>query len=264
MPPPKKNALIVIPTYNERENIEELVGAVNSLSRPFSVDILVVDSNSPDGTGALLEKMKSRIPNLFVYHQPKKMGLGRAYLDGFRHVASLPNSYDALITMDADFSHNPRYVPMMLEKLNGHDLVVGSRYAAGGGLENWPRQRKWLSEFANNYARFLSGVPLHDLTSGFHCFKTEALKTVLKHKISSDGYAFLIELKFLAMREGFKIFEIPIIFGGRTKGASKISKRVILESALIPWKCLWDRLWPLRRAPAVKDAAEPLKEEVIS
>jgi len=239
-----KKALVVIPTYNERENVQEIIDGIQAQKTPWVIHVLVVDSNSPDGTGALLDELSRVKTGLWVYHQSAKLGLGRAYLDGFEYMAkNMPETYDAVVTMDADFSHHPRYLPQMLDKLDQFDLVVGSRYVAGGRLENWPRHRKWVSRAANFYATTLTGVPLKDLTAGFHCFRREALRRVLKFKtmIAAEGYAFLIELKFLSFKEGFRIAEIPIVFSDRTKGASKISKRVIFESALIPWKCLYDR-----------------------
>lgn len=242
-----RRALIVIPTYNEKDNIAEMIQTIQGVTvRGYSVEILVVDSNSPDGTGALLDDLKKSVSNLHVYHQPQKLGLGRAYLDGFKHIENtlkLDDS-DAVITMDADFSHHPRYLPAMLEGLENHQLVVGSRYVPGGRLENWPTNRKILSRFANFYAQTLTGVPFRDLTSGFHCFRYSALKRVLKYKgvIKADGYAFLIELKYFAVYERFKVTEIPIVFSDRTKGQSKISEKVIFESALIPWKCLFTNL----------------------
>lgn len=243
-----QKALIVIPTYNEKENIQEMVPMICAVHVPdWQLEILVVDSNSPDGTGPLLEEMKKTEPRLHVYHQSQKLGLGKAYLDGFRYLEEELSgpSFDAVLTMDADFSHHPRYLAGMLQKLADCDLVVGSRYVAGGRLENWPWDRKVLSRFANFYAKTLTGVSVSDLTAGFHCFRREALRNVLKLQrffIDAEGYAFLIELKFLTTYLGYRVGEIPIIFSDRTKGTSKISERVIFESALIPWKCLGDRI----------------------
>ncbi len=242
-----KKALIVIPTYNEKENIREMIPMIRQVQAPgWEIEILVVDSNSPDGTGTLLESMKVSTPGLHVCHQTHKMGLGRAYLDGFRYLEDrLGGRYEAVFTMDADFSHHPRYLPAMLDKLEECDLVVGSRYIAGGRLENWPWDRKVLSRFANFYAKTLTGVPVHDLTAGFHCFRRTTLRKVLKLQhlfIDSEGYAFLIELKFLTTYLGYRVGEVPIIFADRTQGQSKISERVILESSLIPWKCLGNRI----------------------
>jgi len=243
-----KRALIVIPTYNECENIKEMIPMIMAVEAPqWQIDVLVVDSNSPDGTGRILETLKAREPRLHTCHQSKKMGLGKAYLDGFSYIDEklCDAHFDAVFTMDADFSHHPRYIPAMLEKLGDCDLVVGSRYITGGHLENWPWDRKVLSRFANFYAKTLTGVPVHDLTAGFHCFRREALRKVLKLQhlfIDAEGYAFLIELKFLTAYLGYKVGEIPIIFADRTKGTSKISERVIFESALIPWKCMGNRI----------------------
>lgn len=262
----QKKALIVIPTYNERENIERLISTIQSVeTHRYHMDILVVDSNSPDGTGEVIEDLRRRNSNLYVCHQPKKLGLGKAYLDGFRYMKEqLPTPYDVIITMDADFSHHPRYLPAMLEMLDNYDLVVGSRYVRGGGFENWPKQRILLSRFANLYAKTLTGLPVNDLTSGFHCFRKEALRRVLKFKIMmrADGYAFLIELKFLAAREGFRIKEVPIVFCDRTIGSSKISRRVLFESALIPWKCLWDRWGDARRRKRRARRSSPAMHEL--
>lgn len=242
-----RRALIVIPTYNEKDNIVEMIQTIKGVDVPgYLIEILVVDSNSPDGTGAILDDLRKTVSNLHVYHQPKKLGLGRAYLDGFKYIETdlKLGDTDAVITMDADFSHHPRYLPAMLAGLEHHQLVVGSRYVPGGRLENWPTNRKILSRFANFYAQVLTGVTFRDLTAGFHCFRYGALKRVLRYKgvIKADGYAFLIELKYFAVYEGFKVTEVPIVFSDRTKGQSKISERVILESALIPWKCLFTNL----------------------
>lgn len=242
-----KKALIVIPTYNEKDNIREIIPMILALQVPcWQIEILVVDSNSPDGTGRVLDEMKRNEPRLHVFHQTRKMGLGKAYLDGFKYMEeALKKNFSAVFTMDADFSHHPRYIPQMLALLEEKDLVVGSRYVAGGRLENWPFHRKVLSRFANFYAKTLTGVPVHDLTAGFHCFRRETLRKVLKLQhlfIDAEGYAFLIELKFLTTYLGYRVGEIPVIFADRTKGQSKISKRVIFESSLIPWKCLGDRI----------------------
>ncbi len=240
--PPKK-ALAIIPTYNEADNIFELLATIGSVPTRHRIDVLVVDSNSPDGTGAQLEARKAEFPGLKVLHQPGKMGLGKAYLDGFDFLfKECADSYDAVITMDADFSHHPRYVPAMLDALETADVAVGSRYVPGGRLENWPQSRKWLSRYGNLYARVLTGIPLNDLTSGFHCFRIAALRQVLSHEIHAEGYAFLIELKFRASSDGLKLKEIPIIFADRTKGDSKISKSVIAEASWVGWRIFFQRL----------------------
>jgi len=259
----QKKVMIVIPTYNERDNIQEIISVINQTTVPgYDIEVLVVDSNSPDGTGEVLEKMRAGMKHLHVYHQPQKQGLGRAYLDGFRHLEeNFRDNIDAVITMDADFSHHPRYLNAVLASLEKADLVVGSRYVHGGRLENWPLHRRILSRFANIYASYLTGVPLHDLTSGFHCFRRSTLQRVLKYKavIRADGYAFLIEMKYFAHYEGFKVAEVPIIFSDRTKGKSKISQKVIFESAIIPWKCFFTNLRhpEQRRAKKAVDAEAP-------
>ncbi len=223
--------IIVIPTYNERENISELVSLIHKEAGEWSLSILVVDSASPDGTAKVVRKLQGQYPHLYLLEQTAKRGLGNAYLEGMRW--ALERDFDYLITMDADFSHHPGHLNDMLQKIEHSDLVVGSRYIAGGELRNWPKRRRFLSQFANWYARTLTGLPFSDLTSGFHCFRTPLLRKILRYRIHAEGYAFLIELKFLAILQGARFGEIPIIFNDRTKGDSKISKRVILESILI-------------------------------
>lgn len=235
-----KRALIIVPTYNERENIEELLHEINSLESSYAIDVLVVDSNSPDGTGDFLEEKKKEISNLLVYHQEKKMGLGKAYCEGFEYIVNNhADTYDAFVKMDADFSHHPRYIPIMLNELENFDMVVGSRYIPGGELKNWSKRRKWLSRYGNLYAKLITRIPVSDLTGGFHCFNLNFLKTIVGSKIRSEGYAFQIELNSLAYRNKLRVKEIPIIFADRTKGASKISRSVILEGILMPWKILF-------------------------
>lgn len=198
------------------------------------LDILVVDSASPDGTGKAVQALQSTMPNIFLVEQKAKLGLGNAYLEGMQWVLS--RDYEAMIMMDADFSHHPRYLDTLLEQIKTHDLVVGSRYVPQGGVANWPVYRLFLSRFANWYAKTLMGLPFTDLTSGFHCFRVPLLRKVLRYNIHTEGYAFLVELKSLAVLQGAKIKEIPIIFGNRTQGDSKISKRVILESMIFVMK----------------------------
>ena len=223
--------LIIIPTYNERENIGEMISLIFKEAGQYSPDILVVDSASPDKTAEKVRECQKEYSGVHLLEQTAKLGLGRAYLDGMRW--ALERDYEFLITMDADFSHHPCYLAPMLNRAENADLVIGSRYVEGGELKNWPKRRKALSQFANWYARTLTGLPFSDLTSGFHCFRRQLLKKVLRYKIHADGYAFLIELKFLSILQGARFDEIPIVFSDRTKGDSKISKRVILESMLI-------------------------------
>ena len=221
--------VIIIPTYIEKDNIQELIPGIRAaVNHPL--DILVVDSASPDGTANAVREIQKKDKAVYLLEQKAKLGLGRAYLDGMQWV--LERDYDCVFTMDADFSHHPKYLNGFLDAIQSHDLVIGSRYVPGGGPENWPLLRRLLSRFANGYAKALTGLPFEDLTSGFHCFRAPLLKKILRYRIHTEGYAFLIELKFLAILQGASFHEIPIIFGGRTKGDSKISKRVMFESML--------------------------------
>ncbi len=222
--------IAVIPTYNESQNITELVSCIRAECKNRDLDILVVDSASPDRTADRIREIQKDDPHLFLLEQSAKLGLGKAYLDGMDWVLSRP--YDALITMDADMSHHPKYLDPMLAAIQDHDLVIGSRYAPGGRLEDWPLARQYLSRFANWYAGTLTGLPFHDLTSGFQCFRTALLRKVLRYNIHTEGYAFLVELKFLSIIQLARFKEIPIVFTDRTRGSSKISKRVIFESML--------------------------------
>lgn len=238
-------SIIVIPTYNERDNIRELIATIRKQVFAEKPEILVVDSASPDGTAAAVEEICKTDAGVHLFSQPKKLGLGKAYMDGMRWV--LERNYDCLVTMDADFSHHPRYLPTMLNEITLKDLVIGSRYVDGGALKSWPYHRRLLSKFANWYARTLTGLPFSDLTAGFHCFRTPLLKRVLSHPLETEGYAFLVELKFLSILEGAKYREIPIVFSDRTKGASKISKQVIWESVMFTLKLARHRAEVLER-----------------
>lgn len=223
-------AIVVIPTYNEGQNIQELIFKIRQICSKNHLDVLVVDSASPDKTAEKVEKLQRSDHSLYLIKQPGKLGLGKAYLDGMQW--ALSRDYECLITMDADFSHDPAYLPTVLAEIEHYDFIVGSRYVKGGGLENWPLYRLILSRFANWYAGTLMGMPFADLTSGFQCFRTSLLGKILRFNIHTEGYAFLMELKFLAVLLGARVKEIPIIFRDRTKGESKISKRVIFESML--------------------------------
>ena len=231
--------IIVIPTYNEKDNIKELIRAIRTKASEPKIDILIVDSASPDGTATAILNMQKTDSALHLINQEAKLGLGKAYLEGMQWV--LDHNYDYLITMDADFSHHPRYINYLLTEIENCDLVVGSRYTRFGELRNWPLVRRFLSRFANWYARIISGLPFCDLTSGFHCFRTALLKKILRRRISTEGYAFLIELKFLAVMEQARCKEIPIVFTNRTQGESKISKRVIFESMCFVLKLAFQR-----------------------
>jgi dolichol-phosphate mannosyltransferase len=224
-----------MPTYNERPNLGKVVPAV--LARDERIDVLVVDDDSPDGTGDLADDLARENPRISVLHREGKLGLGSAYLDGFR--AGLEAGYDFLLEMDADFSHDPEYLPDLLEAAAGEaDVVAGSRYLEGVNVINWPMGRLLLSWFANKYARWITGLPLTDSTSGFKCFRREVLEAIDFGRVSSTGYAFQIEMSFRAWKQGFRVGEIPIVFVDRDVGESKMSGAIVREAV---WK-----VWALR------------------
>jgi dolichol-phosphate mannosyltransferase len=224
--------IAVIPTYNERENIVQVVDAV--FAAGAGCDVLVVDDNSPDGTGELVDQLRSTRAGLHVLHRPRRMGLGSAYTDGFRQV--LAQGYDRIISMDADLSHDPRYLPDLLAAAATYDVVVGSRYLSGVSVVNWPIWRLVLSLCANAYARTITGLPVRDCTSGFQCFHADVLRRIHLDAIRTNGYSFLIELKYRAVRAGFRLGEVPIIFVDRRRGTSKITRREIYASIATVWK----------------------------
>jgi len=225
-------ALVIIPTYNERENLIELLGMIFALGLP--VEVLIVDDNSPDGTGALANEMAAADPRVHVLHRPGKMGLGSAYVAGFKYV--LDRDYDAAFEMDADFSHNPESLPEFLRELETADLVLGSRYLHGVTVVNWPLTRLILSYAANVYSRVVTGMNIKDATGGFKCFRRQVLEAIDWSRVKSDGYGFQIEINFKAYRKGFRIKEIPILFVDRRAGVSKMSRRIIWEAAYMVWR----------------------------
>ena len=229
------NDLIIIPTYNEKENLGPLLEAIYEI-RP-DIHVLVVDDNSPDGTGQLVAEW-AEAPQyegrLFLLRRAGKLGLGTAYIAGFRW--ALARSYRRILEMDADFSHNPRYLPDLLAAAEEADLVLGSRYVPGGGVKNWGFWRRFLSRGGSLYARVLLGLPYQDLTGGFKCFRREVLETLDLGAIRSNGYSFQIELTYRAHCKGFKIKEVPIVFEDREVGKSKMSKHIFLEAVLMVWK----------------------------
>lgn len=225
-------ALVIIPTYNERENLEALVGRIMALN--LGLEVLVVDDNSPDGTGALADELAARITAVHVIHRPGKMGLGTAYVAGFRY--AIDHGYDAAFEMDADFSHSPESLPEFLKELQGADVVLGSRYLHGVTVVNWPLNRLFLSYAANVYSRVITGMRVKDLTGGFKCFRRQVLEAIDWSRVHSDGYGFQIEINFKAWRKGFRIKEIPILFVDRRAGESKMSRRIIWEAAWMVWK----------------------------
>ena len=225
--------LVIIPTYNERENLPRLLPQV--LEQDHRLDVLVIDDASPDGTGEVADAMAARDPRIHVLHRIGKLGLGTAYLAGFRW--GLDRGYDWLFEMDADFSHDPGHLPRFLEALGEYDVVLGSRYLDGRvTVVNWPITRLLLSYFANVYARIVTGLPLFDATGGFKAFRREVLATIALDRVQSEGYAFQIEMSMRAWKAGFRIGEIPIVFVDRTIGESKMSKRIIREAVWRVWK----------------------------
>lgn len=223
--------LVVIPTYNERENLPQIIPAV--LAQDPRIEILVVDDGSPDGTGQLADEIVRSEPRVHVLHRTKKEGLGRAYLAGFAW--ALPKGYDFIFEMDADFSHDPTTIPKFLEAIQDADLVVGSRYATGVNVINWPMSRLLLSWFANKYVRWITRLPLTDATGGFKCFRREVLQAMRLDKIQSNGYTFQVEMSFRAWKRGFRLKEIPIVFVDRMEGQSKMNKKIVREAVWMVW-----------------------------
>jgi dolichol-phosphate mannosyltransferase len=225
-------SLIVIPTYNERDNIEQLVKALFGLGQ--ELEILIVDDNSPDGTGVLADGLAAADERVHVLHRPGKLGLGSAYIQGFKF--ALERGYDLIFEMDADFSHDPSYIPHFLEKIQECDVVLGSRYVQGVNVINWPMSRLLLSYFANVYTRIVTGLPIKDATGGFKCFRYSVLRAIDLDQVKSDGYSFQIEMTFKCWRKGFRICEMPIIFYDRQRGLSKMSKKIVREAVWMVWR----------------------------
>ena len=227
-----KKALVIIPTYNEKENIREIIPEI--LKKDPSINVLIVDDNSPDGTGKIADEMANENSRIKVLHREKKAGLGTAYKTGFKY--ALENGYDHIFEMDADFSHDPKYIPHFLEAVEEVDLVLGSRYISGVNVINWPMSRLLLSYYANVYTRWVTGLPVKDATGGFKCFRREVLEKIDLDKVQSEGYSFQIEMSFRAWKKGFKIKEIPIVFEDRRVGQSKMSKKIVREAIWRVWK----------------------------
>jgi dolichol-phosphate mannosyltransferase len=227
-----EKSLVIIPTYNELENIKLLIPDL--LERYNNLEILVIDDNSPDGTGNLVENIAKSIDKVKLIRREKKLGLGTAYSEGFKY--ALLNGYDYIFEMDADYSHDPKEINSFLGAIKKYDLVLGSRYIKGVNVVNWPMKRLLLSYFANIYTRLVTGMPIMDATGGFKCFKREVLEAIDFDKVKSNGYAFQIEITYKAWRRGFKIGEIPIIFNDRTMGDSKMSKKIVREAVFMVWK----------------------------
>ena len=231
-----ERALVIVPTYNERENILKLIDAV--LSQDPSIDVLVVDDGSPDGTGAIVDGRAAFDSRVNVIHREKKLGLGTAYIAGFRW--ALERDYAFVFEMDADFSHDPQHLPQFLSSIENADLVLGSRYRDRRvTVVTWPIGRLMLSYFANVYARFATGLQVFDATGGYKCFRRKVLEAIDLNDVKSNGYAFQIEMSFRAWKKGFKIVEIPIVFVDRTEGTSKMSKRIVREAVWMVWRLRW-------------------------
>jgi len=229
-------ALVIVPTYNERFNIARLIPAI--LAQDPSLEILVVDDGSPDGTGAIVDGIAANNTRVNVMHRARKLGLGTAYITGFRW--ALERKYDLVFEMDADFSHNPERLPEFLAAIKEADVVLGSRYQDGHvNVVNWPMSRLFLSYGANIYARAVTGLPIFDTTGGFKCFRRNVLESIDLNSVKSNGYAFQIEMSYRAWKRGFNLFEIPIIFVDRAEGVSKMSKKIVREAIWMVWRLRW-------------------------
>ncbi len=227
-----KKSLVIIPTYDEMDNIQRLIPDI--LNRYENLDILVVDDGSPDGTGDYIANFSGSNQRVKLIRREKKLGLGTAYIIGFKY--AIQYNYDYIFEMDADYSHDPGEIENFLITIERNDLVLGSRYLTGVNVINWPMSRLILSYFANFYTRFITGLPIHDATGGFKCFRREVLEAIDLEKIKSNGYAFQIEMTYKAWKKGFRIKEISIIFVDRIKGKSKMSKKIVREAVLMVWK----------------------------
>jgi dolichol-phosphate mannosyltransferase len=226
-----ERALVIIPTYNEKENIHSIVQLV--LAQAPNLDVLVVDDNSPDGTFAIVAEMAQTQPRVHLLSRAGKLGLGTAYIAGFKW--GLARDYAYLIEMDADFSHDPREIPNMLKAIQQADLVLGSRYIGGVRVVNWPLSRLFLSKGASYYVRIVAGLPIHDPTGGFKCFRRNVLKNIGLDEVRSNGYAFQIEMTFKVWMKGFRVVEIPITFSDRLAGKSKMSGHIVREALWMVW-----------------------------
>lgn len=234
-------ALVIIPTYNERDNVEQITSAVLA-QQPncgdIELNVLIVDDNSPDGTADIVRDMQSESKygphRVHLIQRAGKMGLGTAYVAGFRY--GLERGFDYLFEMDADFSHDPKELPVFLREIQEYDLVIGSRYISGANVANWPLRRLLLSYYANLYARLITGIKVHDATGGYKCFRRAVLEAIDLGDIQSNGYAFQIEMNFRAWRKGYRIKEIPIVFVDRHAGTSKMSKAIVREAVGMVWK----------------------------
>jgi dolichol-phosphate mannosyltransferase len=238
--PARERALVIVPTYNERENIRRLVDAV--LRQDGRLEMLIVDDGSPDGTGEIVAELEAADTRVHLLERPRKMGLGTAYIAGFQW--ALERNYQYVLEMDADFSHDPAHLPQFLRSIEDADLVLGSRYQQGRvTVVNWPIGRLILSYAANLYARAVTGLPVWDATGGFKCFRRQVLESIDFSHVRSNGYAFQIEMSFRAWKRHFRIVEIPIVFVDRTEGTSKMSNSIVREAIWMVWRLRW---WAIR------------------
>jgi dolichol-phosphate mannosyltransferase len=257
LPPASRmnQTLIVVPTYNERENLPPLIQRL--LSLPVAVDVLVVDDNSPDGTGQIADALAANHSSIHVLHRSEKNGLGRAYIAGFKW--ALEKGYEFIFEMDGDFSHNPDDIPKFLEAVQNADLVLGSRYINGIRIINWPLRRLMLSKAAANYVHIITGMPFTDPTGGYKCFRRRALEAIDLEAVRSNGYSFQIEMTHKIWRHGMKVVEVPIIFTDRFMGRSKMSGHIVREALIMVWRLLFQN--KLRRRPQITaKAQEPVKK----
>jgi len=240
--------LVIVPTYNERDNLPTLAERI--LSQPGEVELLVVDDNSPDGTGKLADELSRQNPRLHVLHRPGKQGLGRAYCAGFKW--ALEHDYEFIMEMDGDFSHDPNAIPQFLQAAQEADLVLGTRYKHGIRVINWPLRRLMLSMSAAKYVQTVTGMPFSDPTGGYKCFRRRALKSIDLDGIRSNGYSFQIELTHKIWRQGMRVVEVPIVFTDRFQGSSKMSAKIVREAFWMVWRLLMQnrlRRWPAKLMP---------------
>ncbi len=226
------SAVVIIPTYNERDNLAELTKRLMSIEVPL--DVIFVDDGSPDGTGDLADNLVRTFPNISVIHRESKLGYGSAVIEGFR--TALKKDYGWILQMDADLSHDPASIPKLLEAAREGDLVLGSRYIGGVRVVDWEIGRVLLSYFANQYARTITGLPLHDITTGFRCYRRDVLQSFDFSAVKANGYGFLIEIAYRVWRSGGRLAEVPITYYGRQRGKSKLSKQTMLEAAILVWR----------------------------
>src|SRR5947209_5633871 len=252
--------IIIIPTYNEIDNVRPLLQEI-FLHAP-DTDVLIVDDNSPDGTGKLADEIHDEDSRVKVMHRAEKAGLGKAYIAGFKY--AIEHGYDAAFEMDADFSHDPRYLPDFLRAIENADLVIGSRYVAGGGTPNWSPVRRFISGGGNIFARFMLGIPVHDCTAGYRCYRREVLESIDLDTVQSQGYAFQIEMAYRVLQKGFKIVETPIVFLDRRVGKSKMSRQIVIEGFTYVLRTRFSRKSP-KRTDVEEQGTDhtPLDEEAL-